>query len=87
MARRLKWEDFVSKYKPIPNRIVKGAPCEGYMFETYGKELKFVKKHKVNKIFTLMDNDIILPGAHWVNRLGYFVTEVHWENKDLEFNC
>jgi hypothetical protein len=71
-------------YKPIPNHIDKGASFndgeQGYMFETYGKELEFVKAASDRHIWTYGDGDdggtYIWSGWSFVNRIGYFITEV-----------
>ena len=36
------FEKFVNKYKPIKNHIDDNASYDGFMFETYDKELEFV---------------------------------------------
>ena len=71
-------------YKPIPNHIDKGASFSdgehGYMFETYGKELEFVEAASERHIWTYGDGDdggtYIWNGWSFVNRIGYFITEV-----------
>jgi len=92
------WETFVKTYKPIKNKV-KGAAIDGYMFETFGDELKDVevqakKVAKGNKIqyhmWTLIDNNdgtnqFLSNGWHWVNRLGYIVTRKPW--KDAKDNA
>jgi hypothetical protein len=50
------------------------------MFETYGEEVEFVKAQDENRIWMLGDGDdggmYIWNGWGFVNRIGYFVTEV-----------
>jgi hypothetical protein len=50
------------------------------MFETYGEEVEFVKAQDENRIWMLGDGDdggmYIWSGWGFVNRIGYFVTEV-----------
>jgi hypothetical protein len=78
------WED---TFKPIKNHIDSDSPYEGTMFETYGEELNFVRtkaKHNPFCVWTLMDSDedddtIIVEGFHFVNRLGYFITEIPFD--------
>lgn len=71
--------DWEEKFKPIPNHIEKGTT----MFETFGKEVEFVKSCPENRIWTLLESDdgdmIIVEGFHFVNRLGYYVTEAPYE--------
>ena len=49
------------------------------MFQTYGAEVEFVKKAYPDYIWTYAEVDsgsYIWNGWHFVNRLGYFITEV-----------
>ena len=50
------------------------------MFETYGDEVEFVKSQSPDKIWMYGDGDdggsYIWSGWGFVNRLGYFITEV-----------
>jgi len=75
-----KWEE---KYKPITNPFTKDTQ----IFETYGEEYDFIKKTDPKKIWTLVDGDVgtyIIDGWHYVNRIGYFVTEVPHNNESIE---
>ena len=77
----LSWEDFVKTYLPVKNIIVDNSPMGGYMFETFDKELEFIKSQPNECVWTLVDEEgkqLILPGKRIVNRLGYFVTEISW---------
>jgi len=77
-------EEWFATYKPIPNHIDKNASFSdgehGYMFETYGDEVEFVKKADPAHIWTYGDGDdggsYIWNGWSFVNRIGYFITEV-----------
>lgn len=77
-------EEWFATYKPIPNHIDKNASFSdgehGYMFETYGDEVEFVKKADPAYIWTYGDGDdggsYIWNGWSFVNRIGYFITEV-----------
>jgi len=78
---------WAEKFKPIQNPINKNASYSwgtenGCMFETFGAEYDFVKTTYNTdplKVWTLSDVDgeiFIGEGLHFVNRLGYFITEV-----------
>ncbi len=78
-------EEWFNTYKPIPNHLDKNASFQtdegiGYMFETYGEEVEFVKTQDPACIWMYGDGDdggsYIWNGWHIVNRIGYFVTEV-----------
>lgn len=92
-VKNINTEQWLEKFKPIQNQIDEYASWENHegkpcMFETFGKELEFVRekaKQNPNCIWTLMDSDedddcIIVEGFHFVNRLGYFITEIPFEN-------
>ena len=78
-------EEWEAAYKPIYNHIDKNASFQdesgnGIMFETYGDEVEFVKSQSPDKIWMYGDGDdggsYIWSGWGFVNRLGYFITEV-----------
>jgi hypothetical protein len=81
--RAMTFERWLTKYKPIKNPLC-DAPYGGLMFETFGEEKEEVRKEGRNPftVWTLLDNDVIIPGWHFVNRLGYFVTEVPFTQEE-----
>ena len=74
------FEDWCDTYKPITNHIDNNASFDGAMFETYGDEVAFVKEQPEDRIWMYGDGDdggsYIWSGWGFVNRLGYFITEV-----------
>ena len=81
----MSFEEWEATYKPITNHIDNNASFQdesgnGIMFETYGDEVEFVKSQSPANIWTYGDGDdggsYIWNGWHFVNRLGYFITEV-----------
>lgn len=52
----------------------------GRLFETYGRELQFVRRQDPSHVWTLVDGDhgdqYRLSGFHLVNRIGYLVSTV-----------
>jgi hypothetical protein len=83
-------EEWFNTYKPIPNHIDDNASFQtdegiGYMFETYGEELEFIELQDPKTIWTYSDGDdggtYICDGYHIVNRIGYFVTTVPYDDK------
>ena len=86
-------DEWFETFKPIPNHIDDNASFSdgenGYMFETYGTELDFVRSQEPNKIWTYIDGDVsgtyIVQGMGIVNRIGYFVTAVPFDgSKDYQ---
>ena len=85
----MEYEDFIETYKPIKNHIDTNASFDGYMFETYGKEVDFVKSQSPANIWMYGDGDdggsFIWSGWGFVNRIGYFITEVPFpDNTDIQ---
>jgi hypothetical protein len=85
----LDYDEWLETYKPILNHIDTNASFDGMMFETYGKELEFVKAQAPNTIWMYGDGDdggsYIWNGWHIVNRIGYFITTVPFdETKDYQ---
>jgi hypothetical protein len=86
-------DEWFKTYKPIPNHIDKNASFSdgehGYMFETYGDEVEFVKSQSPANIWMYGEGDdggtYIWSGWGFVNRLGYFITEVPFpENTTIQ---
>lgn len=71
------WSD---NYRPIIN------PKNGtYLFEEFGEDLDFLNKMaQENRVWTWVQENgmtVIMNGFHYLNRLGYYVTEVPWDNE------
>lgn len=86
-------EEWFEQFKPIPNHIDPDASFndgkQGYMFETYGEELQFVKQQEPNRIWTYCDGDdhgtYIFNGFRIVNRIGYLITTLPFDgSKDYQ---
>jgi hypothetical protein len=77
-------DEWEATYKPIINHIDNNASFDngegGIMFETYGDEVEFVKSQSPANIWMYGSGDdggtYIWSGWGFVNRLGYFITEV-----------
>lgn len=76
--------EFFERFKPVQNTITNGqSSYDGCMFETYGAEYAaVVAAHLKNpaQVWTVLEGDdgelFIGDGMHFVNRLGYLITEV-----------
>ena len=85
-AASLTYNQWCEEYRPIANDLCQGAPYDGLMFETYGAEVEHVRRQDRECIWTLVqaeDELVILSGWHFVNRLGYFITERPWDGLDV----
>jgi len=72
------WENW---YNPIVNNVTDFNNEESIIFETYGSEFEYVKQCPIKKVWTWVDGDdgtYIISGLHFVNRIGYFITEKEW---------
>ena len=85
------FDEWCKKYKPVGNHLVDNASFggwlegeeQGIMFETYGDEEVFVRQTAVadpKRVWTYVDSEdggtCVINGMHWVNRIGYFITEL-----------
>jgi hypothetical protein len=61
----------------------------GCMYETFGEELEYVKAQPNKRIWTIVDTDgddlIVIAGFHFVNRLGYLITDEEWSDENEEY--
>lgn len=82
--RQMTFDEWWDEFKPVVNHLVgpDKRSCDNRLFETFGAEDEYVRKVaglEPQRVWTLLDCDgvqVIGDGWHWVNRVGYFVTEV-----------
>lgn len=83
------YDQWCDKFKPVQNHIDENASFGGEMFETFGEEVAHVRKVldiDEGRVWTLSDCDGSLwvsAGYSFVNRVGYFITEVPTDDPDL----
>lgn len=87
--KKITFDEWWDKYKPVDNHFEND---DSQLYETYGQDIDYVSKTIPNEnIWTLIDGDHdtqwILPGFHIVNRIGFYVTEVPWEDVNIEVDC
>ena len=84
-GRRRSFKD----YKPVQNHLNKTAPIGNWMYETYDAEYEFVRRVPNKHVWTVLDGPgsscYVVAGWHYVNRLGYIVTELPWTSDDIEY--
>lgn len=76
------WNAWAEQYKPIKNTF---KPRNELMFETYGDEFDFIQAQDRNHVWTGVQDgltDLIVPGYAYMNRFGYYITEVPWEESE-----
>lgn len=75
-------DEWQAKYKPIQNHFDENASWGGIMFETYGEEYDYVisvNEKSPDRVWTIVDDgdkSWVTSGWHYVNRLGYVITEL-----------
>ena len=76
----LTFEEADEQFKFMVNNYDENASFDGLMFETYGDEVEFVKSQSPANIWMYGQGDdggtYVWNGWGFVNRLGYFITEV-----------
>jgi len=90
-GKSLTYDDFLEKYTCVENPFTEGGSFNNCMFETYGEEYQLVVKQVglyPASVWTVIDCDGwfgITAGYHWINRIGYLITEEEWKTDDEEF--
>jgi len=89
---RMTYEEWLEKYQPLKNPLNENASYDGYMFDTHGKDVDYIRNGFIANCFlwTIVDceneEQYIIPGWHIVNRAGYFVTYEPWIDEEIEVN-
>lgn len=80
------YEEFINTYIPRKNHLDINAAFDGCMYETYGDEDTFIRSSDKKHVWTIIDVNAlyVVPGRHYVNRLGYLITENPWEEDNIE---
>jgi len=86
----LNYDAWVEKYKPQKNHLDHNASFDGTMYETRGEEFAYVQDMDTkdpNRVWTILEGDndetVITNGLHFINRLGYIITEVPFTESDF----
>lgn len=85
-------DDWISNFHPIENPGGQGLEIDdrNFMFETYGDEFEKIRnayREDPLKVWTLLeptDEQFIVEGLHFVNRIGYFITQIARPRKAFE---
>ena len=83
---RLTEDEFELRFPLRKNHITRRQASWSYdegwgcLFETYGRELEFVKAQPADRIWTWVENGrgngtTVCSGFHFVNRIGYFISK------------
>jgi hypothetical protein len=92
MAKKVAGKSF-DEYKPVKNPLDPHSCYDGCMIETFEPQYDLVRKQWYrNKkcIWTVLDGEgsglVVVSGLHFVNRMGYIITEIPWESETIEFD-
>jgi len=88
----MNFEQWLCRYNPVNNHLDDNASFQdennnGIMFETFGDELQYVldiANTEPNRVWTYVDGDdgtYVTNGYHLVNRIGYFITAVPYDDE------
>ena len=81
--KEITFEEWDATYKPLQG-------FDGIsMLETYGADLELVMETDPHYVWTFVDGGEYVgytAGVSYVNRLGYIICEVPWDNEDLYVN-
>jgi hypothetical protein len=92
MENKITEDYFEENYKPQINHIIgaEQASFNGCMYETFGEELEHVRflahnPKTAKRVWTILETDgkiSYAAGYHFVNRIGYLITEKPFENEN-----
>lgn len=97
--KKITEEQFDLDFKLFENHIDLNASFDGYLFETYGLEMLYVREMaEQNRVITIIETDgdelnedddtipnmYYVSGMHHVNRIGYLITQ---NPLTYEFEC
>lgn len=82
--------EWVARFKPVSNPIDEscgfdfGGGCT--LVETYGGHTEYLDTIDPSHVWTVLENEEtddydIVNGRHLVNRVGYIVTEIPWDQE------
>jgi hypothetical protein len=93
MKKLIKMEDwFIETFKPQQNHLDNNASFNGWMYETYGDQIEYIfdLAKKSNRVWTIIEGDddslFYVSGFHYVNRLGFIISEKEYEGH-MEIEC
>jgi len=87
-------DNFYEVFKPQQNHLDDNASFDGCMYETFGEEVDYVFNlaKTTKRVWTIIEGDddtiFYCAGFHYVNRIGFLVCEVEYEDgqEDIELD-
>jgi hypothetical protein len=79
-------DNFDEIFKPQINHLDNNASFDGCMYETFGEEVDYVFSlaNTTKRVWTIVEGDddtlFYCAGFHYVNRIGFLVCEVEYED-------
>ena len=88
--KTINYNEWFEEYKPHLNHFTSSPDNDNFIFETFGEELKYVKQQNNKNIWTEISRENeefwIIPGYHFIDRIGFYITEKPWENENIQVN-
>jgi len=83
-------DTFYEYFKPVRPAEAAHDIWGSFGLETYGKDLAIICRHDPAFVWTVVDGDTgddqwIVPGVHYVNRVCYLISEIPHNWIDVEF--
>jgi hypothetical protein len=90
MARSSSFHEdvFYEYFRPFRHPNAEFDVWGGHGLETFGGDLEIVRKYDQDYVWTVLEaenNEWIVPGFHYVNRICYLLTEVPHCGASFEF--
>jgi len=83
--KRMTFDEFDEEYGVEENQYNEDSNMYSYG-ENDEEDLKIetTDEHNIWTVVYVDDKTIIIPGNHYVNRVGYYITEKKWTDTDIE---
>jgi len=83
---------FYEYFKPYRHQLARHNIWGGHGLETFGEDLNLVRSLDPDYVWTVVDeesgnNQWIIPGVHFVNRVCYLVTKKSHHGIEVDFRC
>ena len=90
MARSSRFHEdvFYEYFRPFRHPHAEFDVWGGHGLETFGGDLEIVRRYDQDYVWTVLEaenNEWIVPGFHYVNRICYLLTEMPHRGAAIEF--
>lgn len=79
-----KFDRWFSTFQPQKHHAGINHGVDGYLYETYGKDIEYLQHIPSERLWTVIEADngkwYISQGVHMVNRVGYIIAAVPYDH-------